>query len=66
MKTFKENDSLFFEFCRAMGSKKLKESCAFLNEKTYEYLKQVKTETDVKGPYIDLEYEKSLTSQYSK
>lgn len=56
-----KNDNLFNELYNVMGAENFEKNCGFLNKKTFEYLKQEKRQTDLTGPYVDLEYEKSLT-----
>ena len=56
-----ENDNLFNELCNLYSRKEFEKKCKILETKFYNSLKQIKHQTDILGPYVDLEYEKSIT-----
>lgn len=55
-----DND-LFYDLCNSLGKEKLSNESFCMDYKMFNYLKSVKEKTDLLGPYVNLEYEKSIT-----
>ena len=60
MEPLLEDEGLFNQLYNYFGDKEFERRCRSLNKQVYEYFKKLKKETELKGPYINLEYEKQL------